>query len=49
VLIPSNMVTYTHLIILVSEFKPNFIDKYFIDNIINKTIDRLFFKSDRIE
>ena len=42
-LMTSNMITYSHFL-LVYKFKPNFTDKYFINNIINQVIDKLCFK-----
>jgi len=40
----SNMITYTHFIFLIFEFKSNFTDKYFINNNINKLIDQFCFQ-----
>lgn len=39
-----NTVTYTHFIILVSNFKLNFTDKCFMNNIINQVIRWFHFK-----
>jgi len=43
-LITSNMITYIRFILVVFEFKLNFLNNYFINNIINQVIDQLCFK-----
>jgi len=40
----SNMISYIHFLFTVSQFNPNFIDKYFI-NIINQVFNRFLKKS----
>jgi hypothetical protein len=41
----SNMITYTHFLLLIFEFKPNFTDKYLINNFINQVINQFCFES----
>jgi len=39
------MITYKHFLLLIFEFKPNFTDKYLINDIINQVKEQFCFKS----